>query len=411
MKNIQLYIHYYKLRSLRQAMDDLTAIIQEHDVKIFSEGETSEDVIAALIADRLIDDAPVFVVDIGSVKRMYDRWRELLPNVQAHFAMKSNSDPVILKVLAALGSCFDVASHNEISAALQHVPPERLIFAHPVKDCAGLSYARAVDVDLLTFDSSNELLKIALFHPAANLLLRLKVDDTGSACRFSTKFGAEESDVPSLLSLAKTLGLCVAGFSFHVGSGATDPRLYCKAIGQCLAAIEAARSVGMDPHIIDIGGGFRSETFEGFAEVIESVIKEAPGITFIAEPGRLLVNDAATLVISVIGKKRVVDESGETKFIIYANESVYGLFNNTIFDYRKIELEPFNEREGELFRTKVFGRTCDSIDVIADECMLPDLAVGERLFVRRMGAYTSASAATGFNGFEQPKTVYVLTAN
>lgn len=390
-------------------MDNLTNLVQEHEVRVFSEGETTEDIIAALIADRLIDDAPVFVVDIGSVKRSYERWQELLPNVKVHFAMKSNSDPVISQVLAALGSCFDVASHNEISAALQHVPPDRLVYAHPVKDNKTLSYARQVDVDLLTFDSSNELLKVALFHPQAELLLRLKVDDTGSACRFSTKFGAEWEDVPGLLSLARTLNLNVTGFSFHVGSGAVNPLLYVGAMEKCLEAMQLARDVGMAPSVIDIGGGFQSSSFKSFAEVISPFVAEHSSVTFIAEPGRLLVNDAATLVISVIGKKRVKSPNGETTYVIYANESVYGLFNNTIFDHCSVELEPFNEREGELFRTKVFGRTCDSIDVIAEECMLPDLAVGERLFVRRMGAYTSASAASAFNGFEMPKTVYVLT--
>jgi ornithine decarboxylase len=390
-------------------MDELTNLVQEHNVRVFSDSESTEDIIAALIADRLIDDAPVFVVDIGAVKRSYERWQELLPNVKVHFAMKSNADPVIIQTLAALGSCFDVASHNEISAALQHVSPDRLVYAHPVKDNKTLSYARQVDVDLLTFDSENELLKVALFHPQALLMLRLKVDDTGSACRFSTKFGAEWEDVAGLLSLARTLHLNVVGFSFHVGSGAVNPQLYLRAMEMCLEAMQLARDVGMSPSIIDIGGGFQSSSFESFADVIRPFVSEHSDYKFIAEPGRLLVNDAATLVISVIGKKRVQNADGETTYVIYANESVYGLFNNTVFDHRSILLEPFNEREGDLFKTKVFGRTCDSIDVITEECMLPDLAVGERLFVRSMGAYTSASAASAFNGFENPQTVYVLT--
>ena len=388
-------------------MDDITAIIQDHDVKLFSEGESVEDVIATLIADRLIDDAPVFVVDIGTVKRMYDLWQEQLPDVQVYFAVKSNFDPVIIKVLAALGACFDVASHGEISAVLEHVSPDRLLFANPVKDCQTLSYARAVDVDAVVFDNPNELLKIALYHPNAELLLRLRVDDTGSACRFGSKFGAEQEDVPALLSLARTLGLKVTGFSFHVGSGCTNPELYALAIQQCLAAAEVARACGMEPTTIDIGGGFQSTSFEQAAAVIRPLVEANPGVRFIAEPGRLIVNDAATLVVSVIGKKKSRDGE-ETTFTYYVNESVYGLFNNTIFDHRKVELMPFNEREGATHRSRVFGRTCDSIDLISGDCRLPDLAVGERLYVRSMGAYTSA-AASAFNGFEASKAVYVLT--
>ena len=390
-------------------MDHLSTIIQENAIRIFNDGDASaEDVIAALIADGQIDDAPVFVVDVGCVKRAYDRWRERLPRVTPHYAVKCNSDPVVVQVLAALGSSFDVASYNEISAVLEHAPPERLIFAHPIKNSKTISYARAVDVDLLTFDSSNELLKVALYHPNAELLLRLKVDDTGSACRFSTKFGADSEDVPQLLALARTLGLNVTGVSFHVGSGCVDAQLYAAAIEHALATIETARAVGMDLATVDIGGGFQSDTFDAFAAVIRPYVERLPQLKFIAEPGRLFVSDAATLVISVIGKKRVVRD-GKVTFVIYANESVYGMFNNLLFDHQTVKLEPFNEREGELYTTKVYGRTCDSIDVIAEECLLPDLAVGERLFVRRMGAYTKASAASSFNGFEVPKTVYVLT--
>lgn len=393
-------------------MDSFTGLIQEHAVRVFADADesTTEAVIAALIADRVIGDDPIFIVDIGAVKRAYEKWMDLLPMVQPHFAMKSNSDEVILKVLAALGASFDVASYNEISIALQHVGAERLLFAHPVKDTKTLSYARAVDVDMLTFDSSNELLKIALFHPNADLLLRLRVDDAGSACRFGEKFGAPPEEIAGLLSLAVTLGLSIVGFSFHVGSGATDPGLYIKAMEQCLSAMGLAKDVGMAPHIIDIGGGFQSSTFEQFAGVIRPFVEQHPSIRFIAEPGRLMVNDAATLIISIIGKKRGAEPDGGPR-IIYVNESVYGVLNNLIFDHRHLKIEPFNEREGERFKTKVFGRTCDSIDVISNECLLPDLAVGEKLFIREMGAYTSASASSAFNGFHSAKTTYVFTAD
>ena len=386
---------------------DLTALVQEHNVRVFSEDETTEDIISALIADRIIDDEPVFVIDIGAVKRSFEKWKEELPDVQPHFAVKSNSDPLIIKVLAALGCNFDCASHNEISSVLEYATPDRIIFAHPVKDCKTLSYAREVDVDLMVFDSSNELLKIALYAPNANLLLRLKVDDSSSLCRFGTKFGVDQEDVGDLLALAKTLHLNVTGFSFHVGSGARDPQLYLKAMEQCAELTKLGVSAGQ-PIIIDIGGGFSSETFVNFADVIRSFVTERPEFSYIAEPGRLFVNDCATLVISVIGKKKHTKD-GETTFTFYVNESVYGLFNNKIFDYKTIDLQPFNEREAPLFKSRVFGRTCDSIDLISDECMLPDLAVGERLYCKNMGAYSAASASSAFNGFVIPKTVYVVT--
>jgi ornithine decarboxylase len=405
-------------------MDDLTQIIQDHAVRIFSEGETVYDIISDIISDSNIEDKPIFIVDIGVVARMYERFAELLPGVQVgaalytpswrltrawqvYYAAKCNSDPVILKVLAAKGSRFDVASYGEISTVLEFTKPENLLLAHPIKPCDTLKYARAVDVDMMTFDSENELLKIKLYHPAARLLLRLQVDDTGSTSRFSCKFGVTPETIKSMLALARTLGLDVAGASFHVGSGCSNPALYGTAVRQALDTLTLAKEFGMNATIVDIGGGFSSDTFEAAADVIRPLVEAHPDVTWIAEPGRLLVNDSSTLVVSVVGKKELPGPS----YTFYVNDSVYSSFNGIIFDRRKVQLQPFNEREGLTFKSKVYGNTCDGIDEICAECMLPNLAIGERVFVSRMGAYSSASACLNFNGFFKPETVYVLTTH
>ena len=39
---------------------------------------------------------------------------------------------------------------------------------------------------------------------------------------------------------------------------------------------------------------------------------------------------------------------------------------------------PFNERNDKVHKSRLFGPTCDSIDLISNEIMLPELAVGWR---------------------------------
>jgi len=51
----------------------------------------------------------------------------------------------------------------------------------------------------------------------------------------------------------------------------------------------------------------------------------------------------------------------------------------------------------------LFGRTCDSLDVIAKGPM-ERLEVGDWLYFPFMGAYTS-STASEFNGFPKPKLI------
>ena len=160
-------------------MDELSCIIQEHNVRVFtaSEGEvvTTDEVISSLIGGGVIDERPTFIIDLGTVVRTYDTWVEHLPKVECYYAVKCCSDPVVMAVLAAKGARFDVASYGEISLALEHTGAENLLLAHPIKTTKTLSYARAVDCDWMTFDSSQELLKIKLYHPEAKLLMRLKV--------------------------------------------------------------------------------------------------------------------------------------------------------------------------------------------------------------------------------------------
>jgi ornithine decarboxylase len=52
------------------------------------------------------------------------------------------------------------------------------------------------------------------------------------------------------------------------------------------------------------------------------------------------------------------------------------------------------------------GPTCDSIDVIAENLMLPKLEVGDLIVGRAMGAYTWASASE-FNFFPRATVVSV----
>ena len=51
---------------------------------------------------------------------------------------------------------------------------------------------------------------------------------------------------------------------------------------------------------------------------------------------------------------------------------------------------------GELHASVLAGPTCDSVDVIAEEILLPELEVGDLVVGYMMGAYTWASA-TEFN--------------
>src|SRR5262249_44730284 len=59
---------------------------------------------------------PLFVVDHEALLKNYESFRKHLPRVQVYFAVKSNSDPAIIKTFHDIGASFDVASVAEFLA-------------------------------------------------------------------------------------------------------------------------------------------------------------------------------------------------------------------------------------------------------------------------------------------------------
>jgi ornithine decarboxylase len=85
------------------------------------------------------------------------------------------------------------------------------------------------------------------------------------------------------------------------------------------------------------------------------------------------------------------------------DDGIYGSFSGLMFDDAKYPLTTLKQ-DGEWFPSILAGPTCDSIDVIAENIMLPKLNNGDLVVSRMMGAYTSATA-TDFNFFKRAQTV------
>lgn len=395
------------------------SLLQKYDVKLYGSDKETYDIINDFLEDNQSERA-FYIINLGALSDLYNNWLRLLPIVKPYYAVKCNPNPVILEALASLGCNFDCASEAEMKMIIEITKdPSRIIFANPCKMSSQIRYARANDVDLMTFDCEEELYKIKLYHPYAKLVLRLAVDESNSRCKFNKKFGCKLSQVEELLNIVKTLKLDVIGFSFHVGSGCTSANTFYDAINECKKAYIIAEKIGINISIIDIGGGFpgidKNIKFEDIAKRINDGIfdffqneLDNNSIQFIAEPGRYFAEPSHTLVLNVIGKKNVIDdETGEKVIIYYLNDGIYGSFGCIYFDHNNPTILPFNERNDKVHKSRLFGPTCDSIDLISNEIMLPELAVGEWVYVENFGAYTVASSSN-FNGFKTNVFKYIF---
>jgi ornithine decarboxylase len=377
---------------------------------------------------------PFYVADLGEIERQYTQFTTLLPRVRPFYAVKCNPDPAVMLVLANCGAGFDCASKAEIRLALSiGVPPSDIIYANPCKQRNHIKYASTRNVNRMTFDNEDELYKIKSVNPNAELVLRILTDDSKSRCRFGVKFGASIQIVPRLLQVARELRLNVVGVSFHVGSGCFDAQAFVDAVVLARKTFDIAETFGYNFKLLDIGGGFPGNKPEGLqfseiARVLRPALDELfdSSITIIAEPGRYFVSTAYTLAVNVtsrrvIGRDTIITDNGQNEhpsFMYYVNDGMYGAFNCITFDHQiPIPIPLF--RNGEYyyrdpmgntqeFSCSIWGPTCDSIDLIAKDIMLPQLHIGDWLVFKNMGAYTLASSSN-FNGFKKSAVVYTNT--
>jgi ornithine decarboxylase len=106
-------------------------------------------------------------------------------------------------------------------------------------------------------------------------------------------------------------------------------------------------------------------------------------------------------------------EDGQTSYMYYVNDGVYGSFNCILFDHAVVTPavltcygEPVKDESTlSRCRSSVWGPTCDSIDLINKETYLPQLDVGDWLLYKEMGAYTCCASST-FNGFSKTCVFY-----
>eukprot|EP01116_Phalansterium_solitarium_P002578 TRINITY_DN1267_c0_g1_i1.p2 TRINITY_DN1267_c0_g1~~TRINITY_DN1267_c0_g1_i1.p2 ORF type:complete len:436 (+),score=168.42 TRINITY_DN1267_c0_g1_i1:218-1525(+) len=385
---------------------------------------TVEKPIEQLIAEKLVEEDAIdkeeafYFIDLGCVVKKYRQWVKFLPRVKPFYALKCNPNNAIARTLASLGVNFDCASKAEIQQILgSGVSADRIIYANPTKMKSHISYAKASGVKHMTFDNAEELHKIAEVYPEASLVLRIITDDSNSVCRFSTKFGAPMHQVGGLLALAKELGLNLVGVSFHVGSGCMSVHSFEAAIRSARTVFDMSEELGMPLTMLDIGGGWPGNdldaavTFQEIADHIRPILDElfSTDVNIIAEPGRYFVAESHTLAVNVFAKRIVPATDDEPRRILYyANDGVYQSFNCIFFDHLHPTPLVQDLKSGrEMVKCTIFGPTCDSMDCIAKDIYLPELEVGEWLYFKNMGAYTTA-AASPFNGFKShPNTFYI----
>lgn len=362
------------------------------------------------VAEKLRPSYPVYCLNLKTLVDQVQIFLESFPG-RVLYAVKCNPHPKIIKTLYESGiRHFDTASLPEIAQVRESHRDAVAYFMNPVKSRAVIKAAYDVyGVRHFVVDHQAELEKTLDITGGEDVVVhvRLKTPEAKALYNLASKFGAPPDEAVELLRTIRKEGIRV-GLAFHVGSQCLKVNAYEQALELCGKVIDQAE---VNLNYLDIGGGFPAyypgmsieplrQYFHGIANKLKQLGLRNDCV-LMCEPGRALVVDCCSLLVQVLLRK---DE------VIYINDGIYGSLSELALTPLELPMRVIR-LDGEVSKTtkrlKIFGPTCDSLDVLPHDFDLPeDIREGDWLEIGQIGAYSNA-VATRFNGFRAETFVEV----
>ena len=312
------------------------------------------------------------------------------------YAVKANSNLGVLRVLARLGSSFDVVSGGEIYRLRRiGVPGNRIVFSGVGK--------------------TSEASRAKLRAPAS---IRVNPDvAAGAHPKISTgrhqhKFGL---DWPEALRLYRAYRDSRAiewlGISAHIGSQILRLDPYIRALRRMASWARQLRSEGIALRYLDAGGGlgirYADERPFSAAQYAQAVVRAvAPtGCHLLIEPGRYIVGPAGVLLMRVLytkgapgGKHFMVVDAAMNDFM---RTALYGATHTQVRAPAKA---------AAIRSVDIVGPVCETGDCFLKDWPLSDPQPGDLLAIWGAGAYGFVMTSQ-YNARPRPAEILVEGRN
>lgn len=376
---------------------------------------------------------PFYVYTAKGIKQNYLTFSEAaskagLPSPLVCFALKSNANLELLKVLAAAGAGADIVSGGELHQALKAgIPAEKIVFSGVGKKAKEMEDALlAGDEGIYSFNIESieeleELEQLAKKHNRiARVAFRLnpkvaaKTHKHISTGYKTHKFGILEEDIyQAVETFHKSPYVKIKGLSTHIGSQLTCMEATSEAVKRAATVYKnMAEKWNLSLEFLDVGGGLGidyspqdreifttpNSYMEKIQLAISSVLNELPRIVF--EPGRVISARSGALITRVIRRK----SSENHKFVIvdggmndFVRTSLYEAYH---------EILPGVLREGKEV-VDIVGPICETADCFAHQREISPLKKGDLIAVADAGAYGFTMASL-YNMRDLPKECIVL---
>src|SRR5438105_3403462 len=329
------------------------------------------------------------------------------------FAMKSNSNLAILRVISDLGGGFDIVSEGELRRVIAAGgDPKKCVFAGVGKTGQEIEFALRQGIYSFNVESEPELARInaiaARLKKTAPVAVRINPNiDAGTHAKITTgtyenKFGIAFEEVEGVYARASKLkNLRLRGLQMHIGSQLTEVKPFELAVRKVVPLVENL-AAKYESEFFSIGGGlgivYQPALASGgpdwwrkpqaqhiltpakYAATLVPLLKPLK-LRILVEPGRFISGNAGILVARVEYVKR----TGHKNFVI-VDAAMNDLIRPAFYDSYH-EIVPLNRKNGSAIASDVVGPICESGDFFAKDRPLPKVRAGDYLALLSAGAY------------------------
>jgi diaminopimelate decarboxylase len=325
------------------------------------------------------------------------------------YAMKSNSNLAVVKLLGDLGAGVDVVSEGEYrKARAAGIPPERIVFSGVGKTRPEMRTALEGGVRQINVESEPELAALdevaRSLDTVAPITLRVNPDvDAATHAKIATgrkedKFGVPIDRAREIYAAAGAMpGIRVVGIDVHIGSQLTTLAPFRAAYAKIADLARTLRADGHSIERLDLGGGLgipyaRTNAApplpSEYGEMIRATVGDL-GCEIEIEPGRLISGNAGVLVARVVYLKR-----GEGRDFLILDAAMNDLVRPAMYDAHH-DIVPVREpgAAAPVAPFDVVGPVCETGDTFTRARDLPPLAAGDLVAFRSAGAYGAVMAS------------------
>jgi diaminopimelate decarboxylase len=348
------------------------------------------------------------------------------------FAVKSNGNLSILKLLAKLGSGFDVVSGGELEH-LAHlgVAGERIVFSGVGKTreeirlalrYRGRGKAGRTGILLFNIESQAEL-EILLEESSKRkpsdtpgVSIRVNPDViAGGHPHISTghhlhKFGLDWTAARELYSKHRqSKWIEWTGISAHIGSQITSLQPFRQALARVAGHVRELCDLGIVLKYLDFGGGLgvrytdqKLPSRRDYARMVGRMVRPL-GVHLLLEPGRTIIAPAGILLTRVIYTKKTRD-----KTFVVVDSAMNDLLRPALYSavHPITRVMRANGKKSAAEPVDIVGPVCETGDSFLHNWPLGEAKAGELLAIWTAGAY-GMSLSSNYNARCRPAEILV----